>query len=896
VPKTLENKVSYSGGEFSPLLDARTDHPKYTSACRQLQNMFALMQGGATRRPGFLFRAPAKYQTTDVYRYATRLMKFQFSPTTSFILEFGHKYVRFYSNRQQVVLSVAPLWVSGAHYYPGNFVQDPGDANNLYYCIEEVISPTQPHLAPNKWVKQAIYEVPSPYNGFTTGPSSAVYSLDVWNIIPCQINDVVYLVHPNYPPYKLVRLGDTNWTLTQVNFMTPALLDQNVTGVTLAGSATTGSITLNASASAWVTATYYRIGQSVAQAGLLYTCLIAHVSGTFATDLANGYWKLETIFFGGQIGGVFQLAQLRTLSYIEIALTAAGTSAVIADVTGTCSLDSYGTWSADVVLQRSDDGGVTWANDRTITSRSDHNASIPVVVPGSAKFRIVVSNYVSSTGTPRATFTLQNAFVYGLVQITAVNNAYSATAVVLTQLLATTPTVYWSEGAWSAARGYPRAVTAFQQRMVYGGTAYEPQRIWASQTNDLENFTLGAQTQATDSLVFDIAAIGRGRIEWLLGGLDLAVGFSGAEWFVNAGAPNYGGASVPVTPTEINASEHSAWGSCPGVPPALVGNAILYPQRSAKTIQQMLFSVYTNKYMSADLTSLSEHLFGAGAVQLDYQALFRNQGMFWVVTKSGSLCAMTYQLEQEVFAWSRHITGDITGGSKFMSVAVIDGQAADDDEVWVVVNRGNTNIELMNPVNWETALGGVRGVPGPNISLAIYVDAAITVTGPTTNIIGGLTHLIGKNVIGLLNGNITFGPLLVANDGTITIPNYVPAPPYDILQIGLPVYYAVQPMRLDVSPSAGILAGIFKALSRLYIRVFNSLSGSVADAAGKVTFIQYRPASTPLGQGPPLFTGDQVVEPFSTPGLDPTYVIQGSDPLPLTLLATTARLGVEGSA
>lgn len=905
MPKTLDNQVSYSGGEFSPLLDARVDHPKYRQACRKLQNMIALKQGGATRRPGTIFKALAKYADTDVYEYAVRLMKFQFSPTTSFILEFGHQYIRFYSNQEQVEITSAPVWVSGTAYLVSQYVEDPGDANKIYRCISDVPAPfraTQPHSLPVYWVQQTAYEIYSPYPARVFAGQS-IYDRPVWQVVPCQINDVVYLVHPDWPPFKLTRLADTNWTLTQVEFATPPLLDQNATGVFIGPSGTTGNVNLSANAEAWVTATYYAVGESVNAAGAVYTCIVAHVSGTFAVDLTNGKWKLETIFSPAQVGGIFQLGYVRDASYVEQPLTAAADGTPLS-ANGRCTLETFGTWSADVALQRSDDEGATWQTIRTITSRSDHNASITIETgTETAQFRTVVSNYVSSTGTPRVVFTAESAFVYGLVQITAVSNAYAATAVVVTEIPYANTTLLWAEGAFSGLRGFPQAVTAFQQRLVFGGTAYEPQRIWGSQTNDLENFALGDQSLATDSFAFDIAAVGRGPIRWLIGQVDLFAGFAGAEWIINAGQGSFGGSSEPITPQQINAGEHSAWGSADGLPPAIVGNAVIYAQRSAKTLQQMLFSVYTNKYMSADLTSLSEHLFSAGVAQLDFQSQFRNQGIIWAVTKGGSLCGMTYQLEEEVFAWHRHITGynPGTGGIGFFeSVAVIDGTDVDDDEVWTVVSRGaggQRTIELMNPVNWETngaSLPTMPGVPGPYIKGAIYVDASITVTSPASNTIDGLDHIEGQTVIGLLNGNLQVGPYTVSG-GEITIENYDPQPG-DVLQIGIPIYYAVQPMRLDVTAQAGVLIGVTKALSRLYLRVFNSLGGRVSDGAGKDTPIAYRLASTPLGQGAPIFTGQKEVQPFSTEEYDPTYIVQGSDPFPLTLLATTARMGVSGSA
>lgn len=42
----------------------------------------------------------------------------------------------------------------------------------------------------------------------------------------------------------------------------------------------------------WVTATSYNQNDTVRQDGNVYICLVAHTSGTFATDLTNSYWEL----------------------------------------------------------------------------------------------------------------------------------------------------------------------------------------------------------------------------------------------------------------------------------------------------------------------------------------------------------------------------------------------------------------------------------------------------------------------------------------------------------------------------------------------------------------------------------------------------------------------------
>lgn len=897
--KALDTQKSFSGGEVSPLLDARTDLPAYTASCRQMQNMIALRQGAVTRRPGSIFIGKAKFENTDTWQYADRLVSFRYSPTTSFVLEMGHNYIRFYSNKQPVTLATAPGWISGTAYVVGNFVQDPGDGNRIYYCIVSITGPTQPHSDPGHWALQSIYEVPTPYNG-RADYSHSIYDSDVWTVVPCQINDVVYFVNPNYPPYKLTRLADTNWVFEQVNFLTPAMLDLNPTTVYLGPSATTGAVIVNANAPVWVTATYYAVGRSV-NSGQLYTCLVAHVSGAFAADLANGYWRQETIFTAGNVGGYLQLGYVRNTVNVTQNITANGISAQV-EATGKCTFATYGVWNAICDLERSDDYGATWVKVQTIQSVSDHNGDIEVTVVGKALFRVNVSSWVSATGTPRAVFMIKDAVQYGLIKVTGYVSNTQVNGVVVDRLPSANTTTIWAEGAWSVRRGFPQAITAYQQRMIYGGSSYEPQRIWGTVTDDLENFNLGDGTLATDSFAFDLAAVSRGRIQWLISQTDLLVGFAGAEWIVNAGAGSFGGSSEPITPQQINAGEHSSWGSAPGIAPLLIGNTVVYPQRTGRTLQLMMFSVYTNKYQSQDITMYAEHLFSTGIVQLDYQPVFRSQGLMWVVTRGGGLMGMTYDAQSNVYAWHRHVTELEDDGSvnAIQSVASIPGSGNEDDQVWIVVPRqGGRCIEMLNPVVWETSASPTYGLANPKLANAIYVDAAVTITkaGSGTSI-PGFNHLVnylgqGSMVIGLIDGLFTFGPVQVQADGTIVVE--YPWVGGELIQAGLPMRYAAEGMRMDADGQFGDLFGITKAISRVYLQVLNSLSGKLASNGVKKVPFEYRKKSTPTGQVGQLTTGEIYAVPDATQSTDPAVIIEGDDPLPLTLLATTVRVGITGS-
>lgn len=936
--KSLLSLLSFAGGEWSSKLSARADQEKYASALRQCLNMIPYKSGGLTRRPGTKYIAAGGLPPVDGHNYSIRLQKFVFSPDTTFMLEFGHRYVRFYSNRQPVTINTASqqFWVNIYAYDEGDYVQFSGVC---YYCIAAVSSRIPPffnpppNTDPTHWVVENALRKPTPYaadagvlglpvwantEGYTTGtyvqfggtpyictvtvgapvnpatnpnpstdtdhwtvqtpPSTFIYQTQIWQLSFCQINDVVYLVHPQFPPYKLTRVSDVDWTIGEVAYLTPPLLDRNATNTTIQANATTGTVTLTAAAPAWAGSNFYQPGNSVEVAGVIYNAVVPHVSDplSFANDLARRCWQAVTGFDSLNIGSTWQLAYLRASSYIEYTGTAAGgftngTSGTI-KAFGDWEVHSYGTWSSDISIEQSLDDGQTWNVVRSSTGRNDRNVDLKGTAFQASLYRIVVGGSTApptpGSTNPRIVFEIVDSFLFGLVKITGYTSATVVTGEVVTELFDTSATQYWSEAAWSDRRGYPQAVASFQQRVIYGASAYEPQRIWGTVTNDIENFDLGDQTKATDGFAFDLNAPGRGPIEWLIGQNDLFVGFSGAEWIVNSGSTNSNGGSSgsAISATSINATENSTWGSAAAVEPVIAGSALLFTQRQANSIQQLVYSIYETRYKSQDLTVLSDHLFAAGIVQMDYMTRWRKQSILWTVTKQGELCGVTYDRDQEIFGWHVHRTGfgqldfngiEVENDPGFESVATLFGNLPGyDDEVWVVANRiiqgvNQRFIELLNPYNWEEAFSGPPTAPAPSLPDAFYIDCGITIENPGALALTGLNYLEGRFVVGLADGN-AFGPLDV-NGGSVLLPSWVPTTVAKV-QIGLAVPYAAQPMRIDQDYRAGNTQALVKSLSDIFIRVYNSVGGEISNGTEEYP---------PFVPGTSYAAGDNVISPLT---------------------------------
>src|SRR4029078_11603562 len=129
----------------------------------------------------------------------------------------------------------------------------------------------------------------------------------------------------------------------------------------------------------------------------------------------------------------------------------------------------------------------------------------------------------------------------GLVKVTSYTSPSSVKVDVVRILAATTPTRLWAQGAWSDFRGYPGAVGLHEARLWFGGSKYQPQTLWASVSNDFENFR--RSTLDDGSLAVRLAAESSNSIRWLSSATALLIGTGGEEWALRSGTDG------PLTPT-----------------------------------------------------------------------------------------------------------------------------------------------------------------------------------------------------------------------------------------------------------------------------------------------------------------------------------------------------------
>lgn len=90
--------ASFNSGELTPLLWDRVKFERYAPGAMLLDNFIVTKHGPIMHRPGTLFVNYARRVTSLAFNEdKKRLKKFIFSRTQVFMLEFGHKYIKFYT-------------------------------------------------------------------------------------------------------------------------------------------------------------------------------------------------------------------------------------------------------------------------------------------------------------------------------------------------------------------------------------------------------------------------------------------------------------------------------------------------------------------------------------------------------------------------------------------------------------------------------------------------------------------------------------------------------------------------------------------------------------------------------------------------------------------------------
>ena len=263
--RASEAQHAFNAGELSTLMLGRQDLTKYASGLFVCLNTIPLTQGAWTRRPGLAFLHQAKHHDK-----VSRVFPFQYSVTQTYTLEFGEQYIRFFTAHgiltqagQSITgisnAATAVLSYSGADTYAnGDRVIVTGVAgmtqvNNREFVVTNVNAGANTF---ELFDTDGTAVNSTSYGAWTSGGTvaeifqvtTAFDETDISDVRITQSADTLFIMHPDFPTQKLVRVSALSWTLSDVAFTDGPYDALNTTATTLTPSAATGSITLTASA------------------------------------------------------------------------------------------------------------------------------------------------------------------------------------------------------------------------------------------------------------------------------------------------------------------------------------------------------------------------------------------------------------------------------------------------------------------------------------------------------------------------------------------------------------------------------------------------------------------------------------------------------------------------
>ena len=239
----------------------------------------------------------------------------------------------------------------------------------------------------------------------------------------------------------------------------------------------------------------------------------------------------------------------------------------------------------------------------------------------------------------------------GYMKVTARADTTNITVEIIKDLGSATASEDWRLGAFSDTTGHPSCVTFFEQRLVFAGTTNQPQTIFFSKSGDYENMdsNIGGTIADDDAIIYTIASNQVNAIRFMTSTRTLIIGTAGGEFTVSGG-----GTDSAVTPTNILIKKQSNHGAA-NVDAISVGNATLFLQRAKRKIRELAYNFDVDGYTAPDMTILAEHITEGGLTQIAYQQ--EPNQIVYGVRGDGELVGLTYQREQQVTAWHRHIFG-----------------------------------------------------------------------------------------------------------------------------------------------------------------------------------------------------------------------------------------------
>lgn len=855
--------LSFGGGEVSPELFARIDDHGQQTGLAHCENFIVKPQGPMENRAGFEFVRATKHADKKA-----RLIPFTFSTTQTMVIELGAGYFRFHTQGATLMNGAAP------------------------------------------------YEVANPY--------AEEHLFDIHYV---QSADVLTLVHPQYAPRELRRLGALSWELREID-LSPSLLPPGGIIATSSGHGTNYDYTYVVTAiDADGVVESSASNEATCQNNIFATGAKNTVSWSSASGAARyNVYKQQGGLFGyiGQTAGLSLVDDnidpdlSKTPPIYDLAFNSQGIQsvAVTNGGSGYATLTTGGAFESVTVLA----GGTGYNPSGTTISISDPTGSgavlsvvvhprtgaitaVNVVSPGAGYSSPTLilqgttwqewidpvwgvweesSGYwkthngtganlypvVSPRLNPQPVLTVTDATGSGALLSPVVEGG----AIVGVRVIApgrdyTAPVVSVSSAA--GGTGATFAAPVLSGADYPGAVSYfEQRRCFAGTTQKPQNIWM-TRSGTESNMSYSLPVRDDDRIAFRVAAREAntirhIVPLS--QLLLLTAAAEWRVTSVnsdAITPTTISVHPQSYVGAS-NVQPVIVNNTLLYGAARGGHMRELAYNWQAGGFLTGDLSLRAAHLFDGRDIS-DMAYAKAPTPIVWCVRSDGALLGITYIPDQQIGAWHQHTTD-----GAFESCAVVAEGA--EDVLYCIIRR---------TINNQTVRYVERMAPRAD---GVFADSALTYDGAAVSTLSGLSHLEGKTVAVVIDGAVQ--PNAVVQGGQIGLSVPIPSGPPVAMRavVGLPITAKARTLPATLMLRDGSYgAGHTKNVNRAWLRVVDS-QGLKVGPSDDNTREALRRSTEPYGMAPRPYTGQvEVVLPPSWSDDGQISIVQ-TDPVPLTVV------------
>jgi len=138
------------------------------------------------------------------------------------------------------------------------------------------------------------------------------------------------------------------------------------------------------------------------------------------------------------------------------------------------------------------------------------------------------------------------------------------------------------------------------------------------------------------------------------GARQLQLGTSDGPFLMSSGSDN-----LALTPTNVTVNRETSDGVAAQIP-ITAGRATLFTDRNKLRIRELAYKYDIDGFVTPDLSLIGEHIVSGSTIKSIAYARSPNN-LVWTLLEDGGLRCMTYEREQDVVAWHRHIPGGTLG-------------------------------------------------------------------------------------------------------------------------------------------------------------------------------------------------------------------------------------------